>query len=493
MKLTFIFFLFFQIVVFSQNKSDIITKSKKYINDNNFSKAEKLLSDNYDSFPHDLEYVWLYAYTSHKAKNEKKSLELYDKAISISPENMELKLEYARMLYEIGKLSEAEKYINILKTSKLDQSEILLLDASIQYWKGNFSKAEKSIEIFNKKYPKNVGYTKELSYYIKETKAPFIQLDFNYASDNQPLETISEQFTVGQYRSAAFFPILTLKNYNYNPTAQVIEASLSNTFQVADAGFSTKIEGGIYYNQILEKINPIGEVIISKNLSNKTNLKIGANRKPYIATQISTTYDLLQNNAFAKLEYGKINEFYINATYNYQFFEDNNNIQSFGIWGLTKPLFKSSLKMQLGYGFSYSDAKTTSYKQIDPLQIDSNSIVKGEYTPYYTPDNQLVNSAVVVANYNFNSKFKVTLNGTYGFYAKANVPQFKSQTSGNIFGSNTTIVSSSVESTFNPFDIGIKLGYNANKNLTLSANLSYFDTYFYDSLNSGVSLKYNFF
>ena len=219
---------------------------------------------------------------------------------------------------------------------------------------------------------------------------------------------------------------------------------------------------------------------------------MGLNRNPYIATRVSTTYDLLQNNAYATIESGIIKPIFLHVGYNFQFFEDQNNIQTFGIWGLSKPIFKALFKLQLGYGFSYSDSKTILYVPSKPIvanTTDGYSIVEGEYSPYFTPDDLLINSAIIVMGIKVAKKIEITVKGNYGFYAQAKIPQLSS-ISEQLNNSNITLAS--YKSKFNPFDLEMSINYNLNNKFTISAKSSYFDTYYYNSLNTVVSLNYRF-
>ena len=481
-----LFIILFSTTIFSQNKSEIIDKAKQLLVEKKFKLAEDLLEKQYKKNYNDLEFVWLYAYSAHQNKHNKLSVKLYDKAISIAPENNDLKLEYAKMLYETGELSAAEKQINILKKNNTDNYEVLLLDASILFWNGKFNKSKESLNKLDQLYPNN-NLASAMRASIDETKAAFIQLNVNYLSDNQPLEAIYEQLKTGQYRSNMLYPVLSLKNYNFNPSSQVIEASLSNMFQSANSGFSAKIEGGIYFNELINQSNIIGEVFLKKNIFKNSNLKIGVNRKPYLSTQESTTIDLVQNNAFAALEIGNVKSFFINLTYNFQTFDDNNNIQTYSAWGITKPVFDSPLKIQLGYGFNYSNSETILYAP----SITSNSEIKGTYSPYYTPDRQVINSGLILMNYTGFDKFKITAKGNYGFFAQNYSPYFL--LSYDTSTGNTTTVLQSFKNSFSPFDLSLTIQFNISKNLTISAEALYFDTYFYDSFNAGITLNYKLF
>ena len=485
------YILFFSIVTFGQNRSQIISTVNKLLSENEFKLAENLLETNYIDNSSDLEYVWLYAYTAHKNKHEKLAKHLYKKAISIVPDNMDLKLEYARALYESGNLREIQPLINVLKKSAIDQSEVLLLEAKTNYWKGMFGKANESLKEFNSIYPES-NLTNELAKSIDDTRSPNLRMYVSYFTDNQPLQAVSEQIEFGQYRSWLLYPTLKVKNFNFSSSSQVVAVSVSNLFQFVGIGLSSKLEGGVYYNQNINKTNFIGAVSLTKSFFKKINLEVGLNRNPYIATRVSTTYDLLQNNAYATIESGIIKPIFLHVGYNFQFFDDQNNIQTFGIWGLSKPIFKTLFKLQLGYGFSYSDSKTILYVPSKPIvanTTDGYSIVEGEYSPYFTPDDLLINSAIIVMGIKVAKKIEITVKGNYGFYAQAKIPQLSS-ISEQLNNSNITLAS--YKSKFNPFDLEMSINYNLNNKFTISAKSSYFDTYYYNSLNTVVSLNYRF-
>ncbi len=483
--------LFFSLLTVGQNKSEIIRKAKILISENKLGLAENLLESNYNDNSSDLEFNWLYAYTAHKNKHEILAKRLYKKAILISPGNMDLKLEYARTLYESGSLRQIQPLLDVLKKSTVDQSEVLLLEAKTNYWKGKFVKANESLSEFNILYPES-NLTNELKQTIDDTRSPYLNVDVSYLTDNQPLQVVAEQIEFGQYRSWLFYPALKVKNYNFSTSSQVVAASVSNLFQFAGIGLSSKLEAGAYYNQTINKTNLIGSISFTKSLFKKTNLEVGVNRNPYIATTTSTTYDLLQNNAYATVESGIIKPIFLHVGYNYQFFDDHNNIQTFGTWALSKPIFKSSFKLQLGYGFSYSDSKTILYVPSKPITAnttDGYSIVDGEYSPYFTPDDLLINSAIIVMGITVAKKIEITAKGNYGFYAHAKIPQLGSVAQQL---NNKNITLASYETNFHPFDLELSIDYNINDKITIVARSSYFETYYYTSLNTVISLNYRF-
>lgn len=483
--------LFFSIVTFGQSKSEIVSDAKKLLNKNEFEAAENLLETNYNGNSEDLEFNWLYAYTAHKNKHEKLAKRLYKKAISIAPENMDLKLEYIRALFESGNLREIQPIIDVLKNSSVDQSEVLLLEAKTNYWLGKFDKANERLSEFNTLFPES-DLANELRQTIDDTRSPYLKVDVAYLTDDQPLQALSEQIEFGQYRSWLLFPALIVKNFNFSSSSQVVTVSVRNVFQFVGIGLSSKLEAGVYYNQNVKKTNFIGAFSLSKSLFKKTSLEVGINRNPYIATTISTTYDLLQNNAFATIESGIIKPVFLHVGYNYQFFDDQNNIQTFGAWALSKPLFKSLFKLQIGYGFSYSDSETITYipsKPITAETTDGYSIVDGEYSPYFTPDDQLINSAIIVMGITVAKKIEITAKGNYGFYARAKIPLLGSvATQPN----NKNISLLSYKAEFHPFDAELSIDYHINNKITIAARSSYFETYYYSSLNTVISLNYRF-
>lgn len=479
----YIFFFAFSLPLFSQVSSTEIDQIKSEIAKYQFKSAEKKLRYIYYKDKSNIEVSWLLAYSLFQLGNNIESKEMYEKTMQLLPDSNELKLEYTQVLYRIGNLKKAEDLLAELKQTNLEQSTILLLDAEIKFWKADYAEANNILAALDKLYPDNKS-TLNLKKKIAQAKTPNIQLGTSISDDNQPLQSLGFQLGIGKMTSYLLYPTLQVKNNTFSNDAQIWDVQLSNQSQFIYAGMGTEIKIGAHYNNISDKTNFTGGASLTKNIGKKIKLTLGAERLSYNNTAESTLTDLFFYKGNAVLEVGNYEKALLHIGYDYSLFDDENVIQSFGAWYISKPLFKSTLKMQLGYGLGFSDSKNSTFY---PTAYNTSNNLSGKYNLYYTPNNQYVNSVVVVVNYPFTKKLKATAKANYGFYATANNPVY-SVSSEN----NSEITYSEVKTKFNPVDAGFNLQYTASSKWSLKSQISYFKTYFYDCVNGGISVDYKF-
>ncbi len=486
-------FLLCSTTLFSQTKSDeTIQKVRTLISEKQYAKAENSLSIYYASYPDDLETNWLYAQVLHWNHKNDLSEEKFQKAIALSPKNTAIQLDYARMLYESGRFTKAQVLLVPLKENDASKAEALLMEAHIYFWSGKVSLAKNTMNEIKKLYPKT-DITDELSKNIAEATFPYLKTNFEYQSDNQPMNFFAEKIEIGQYRSWLCNPKLEVTNYNFTPTEQALTAKLSNQLYFASIGLSTNISAGIYKN-FSEKTDWIGGIDFNLKIVKNTSLKLGYNKKPYLGTLTSTTFNLTQNNTFGELDYENNKLFSIHAGYNNQFFSDKNAIQSFSSWVISKPFKLYDLIIQFGYGFSYSDAKNNLYTSKQTLtdaisNFNPNETIDGYYNPYFTPKSQMVNSALLLLNYKPSKLFEIGVKVNYGFAAKCQNPfiYLDSDSLGNsVFATNFSSTS------FNPYEVSGTITHSISSKFEIKATYTHQETFFYNRNNANLGLNYRF-
>ena len=492
--LSYIFvFLLGSTTLFSQTKNDeTIQKARTLINEKQYAKAENLLSNYYPSHSDDLETNWLYAQVLHWNNKNNLSEEKFQKAIALSPKNTAIQLDYARMLYESGRFTKAQGLLVLLKENEDTKAESLLMEAHIFFWTGKVNEAKRTINEIKKLYP-TTDITNDLFKNIVEATSPYLKTNFEYQSDNQPMKFFGEKFELGQYRSWLFNPKLEITNYNFTPTEQALTAKLCNQLYFASLGLSTNLSVGIYKN-FSEKTDWIGGIDFNLKIVKNTSLKLGYNKKPYLGTLTSTTFNLTQNTIFGDLDYENNKLFSVHAGYNNQFFSDKNAIQSFSSWVISKPFKLSDLKIQFGYGFSYSDAKNNLYTSKQTLtdaisNFNPNETIDGYYNPYFTPKNQMVNSALVLLDYQPSKLFEIGIKANYGFAAKCQNPYIYLQNDGignSVFATNFSPTS------FNPYEVSGTITHPISSKFEIKATFTHQETFFYNRNNASLGLNYRF-
>lgn len=480
-------FLFFSNLSFAQSTNQNLDDIKKDLDNFNFKSAKTKLENWYKTDKNNPSVTWLYAYTLSQMADYKQSKLFYERTLVLLPISNELIFEYAQTLLKMGKLNDALIEIQKLKNTDFDQSQVLLTEAEINFWSGKYTQSKATLANFDSLFPNN-SITNELKKKIEEAKLTNISIEGNYIDDNQPLKAIGEKIEISKMQSNWLFPALEIKNSNYSNDSQDMEASISNQFLLANIGLTTKLKLGLQYSDITKNQNVTGGLYVHKKLSKNAMLNLDLQHLVYKSTLESTLLDFTYNKATFGLNFGDLNKSLLHVEYNFTQFEDENTIQNFGLWYISKPLFKSDLKVQLGYGFGYSDAAKSTYTPTITEYgsfFNTTSTLVSKYEIYYTPNNQIVNSTVLVANYPISKKLEMNAKVNYGFYATAQNPSY---TLSN--GNNPTPIYQENKTKFNPFDSALSLDYKLSKYWVFSVQTSYFKTYFYDSFNGGIKLKF---
>jgi hypothetical protein len=489
-KSSYIFLaLFFSLQTFSQTiPENTIANVRKQIVKKQYKAAEFNLSRYYIKHNNDLETIWLYAQVAHWNSNHSLSEKLFLKAISSDPKNTNLQLDYARSIYENGKLTKAAELIKPLLLIPETQAEALLMDANINFWNGKTKIAKEKVVEFKTLFP-NSYLADEISKNIAKATSPYLKTTFEYQSDNQPMKYIAEKVEFGQYKSWLWSPKIDVENYNFTPTEQALTAKLGNGFYLGFLGLSTSFSGGIYHNFSGES-DWIGNVDLSKKLNKNITVKAGYNKLPYLGTLLSTTYNLTQSNVFGELDYNNSKLFSVHAAYNHQFYKDENSIKTIAGWILSKPYSYSNFNMQFGYGVNYSNAKTNLFvpkEDIENYTLASN--IEGFYNPYFTPKSQLVNSALLLLNYKPSKKLEIGAKGNYGFLAKSDNPFFILNID---VDRNKTITRNFTKTNFNPFEVSSYINYEISPKTLAKLTYTNQQTFFYTRNNVSLALNFKF-
>lgn len=467
-----------------------IEQAKSFIKEKKYTQAEAVLNAYYPNHKEDLTTNWLYAQVAHWNFKNKLSEDLFQKAITLAPKNTAIQLDYARMLYESSDFKKAQTLIEPLKKIEDTQAEALLMEANILFWNGNIDEAQKTIQELKKLYP-NTSITNDIVKNIAEATSPYLKTNFEYQSDNQPMTLMAEKVEVSQYRSWLLSPKLEVANYNFNPTQQALIGKISNQLYVANIGFSATIAAGVYKN-FSEKTDWIGGIELNQKIVNHTTLKVGYNKKPYLGTLASTAFNLTQNNLFADLDYDNTKLFSVHGGYNHQYFNDNNNIETISSWIISKPFSIAALKIQFGYGFNYSNASTNLYTAKESLtdaiaNFSPTMTINGYYNPYFTPKQQMVNSALLILNYKASNKIELGAKATYGFAAQCQNPYIyldNDSSGATIFTTNYS------KTSFNPSEVNTFVSYKLTSIVEAKFTYTNQQTFFYNRNNFNLGLNF---
>jgi hypothetical protein len=450
--------------------------TKDFIAQNEYQLAVDFLEKHYEKFSNNLVINWLFAHAFSLNGDKKQADNKFQKAISLSPENKELQIDYTRFLYELGKIDKATKVMNNFTGENSKNVEVLLMQANISFWKRDLKNARKKIDRIKDFYP-NTEITQSLENEITNATATYIQTKFEFQTDSQPLEYFANHIITGKYISRFLSPQLEVSKYNFSPQKEsALTLKLSNQFYLDKLKLAVKSTVGAYLNNS-DATDWIGDLSFTKNLFNNASLNFGYAKNALLGTIASTSFNLTQQDLFGVLDY---NNKYIalNLAYNHKFFEDENVITSISTWMISQPIKIKKVKFQLGYGYSYTDSENI-------LFIPDNK-GSGIYNPYFTPKDQKIHSALFITRYQPTKKITLGTKLNYGIKATVQNP-YVIEIAPSAFD-----IGGFYKAEFNYTEINGSFEYAVSKNFSVNANYVFQETFFYARDNYNLGLNFIF-
>lgn len=479
----------------AQPVNDTLEQAKTLRDQGNLKAALKLLEPYHAAHPTDLNAGWLYAQTAYLAKQYKLARKIYDLTIYYHPENLYLQVDYANMLVSIGKFKDALPYLENFLIDYPDNIPVQRTLARINYYKGKYKEAYAGISALQERDPTD-RETNSLLDEIQTAKAPWIGITGNYFSDNQPLQTISPilasqiwlhplstlRFSV---RAPLFSQGGTYTNALWVQAGNDLFIRYGNWNVVTDIGFLMYP----YKNTTTWTAN----FEVKKRSYRHLVTIFQAERKPYFYTGSSIDTVINEYHVAETIRWDNYNSWSGEISYNWDYFlTDYNSTYAIAGWGLTPPLKASVFDFRLGYGISYSTSNKNNFVPKASLpdiivNYDSAVGIEGIYYPYFTPKQQLVNSALLSIGIHPVKGFDIGISGNVGFFAKAQIPYYylrKDAVTGNIVLSDREFTSKR----YFPYTFSAFISWQLSKKVSLRADYRYNSTYFYNEHYVGLNL-----
>lgn len=453
-----------------------------------------MLEAYFNAHPTDLNAGWVYAQTAYWAKRFDLSRKIYDLTIWYHPENLYLQADYANMLVSIGKQQEAVPYLEHFLEYYPDNLDVQRTLARISYYNGEYKEAWKQLSAVEKRSPGD-PQTKTLMDEILLAKSPWIRFSGVYYDDSQPLQSIAPVIESNLW----LHPLSTLRFSLQTPffsTGSSWNNALwfqaGNSFFISKGNWTITADAGVLKYPYKNTVTWTGNLELQKRSARHLLTTLQAERKPYFATSSSVDTVINETRVAAAIAWDNYNSWNGEVSFNLDHFEaDRNNVYSVAAWGLTPPLNAWIFDFRLGYGFSYSTADENRFEPDgNPQQIiaryDPSVGIEGIYNPYFTPNQQLVNSAILNIGIHPVKGFDLGVSGNVGFFAKAQIPYFYLDT--NTVGGGYSIIKDFAGQRYVPYTISAFAVVKLSRQLSLRADYNFNSTYYYTSSSAGLQL-----
>ncbi len=490
--LMILFFISFSSVAQVQ---DTLQYAREKAHSKDFSEANRILTI-YNANNSDVYGLWLQAQIANWMGDFKRSKDLYNRAMIMSPNLLDLELDYGRGLFKSGDLKSSEEILGAYLQKDLNNPEAILMLAYIDYWNGLTVKAKDSAQQVLAENPEN-EMALEILDEINIATAPYISISTAFGSDDQPLNVNDYTLTAGKYHSRFLSPFIkfgyrdfTLRDNNL----QSLFLEAGNTMSFGLAGPVINLTAGIFKpdnNTDLKEFT--WRAGISQKLLKNLALEVNTARIPYQFTLASLDDPLMQQLNSIGLSLNHPQSILGKVAYERQTFPDDNSIHTAYAYLLKSLINSKTFRFDLGYSFSYAHSDQNTFRPAEENifrpGLNIMNEVNGIYDPYFSPQNQMVNAALGSIKILPTEVFEIKLRTSCGVYAKADNPVLQTpEAPGNTATGNTSFY----EQTYTPVEMFAEITAKISRQLYIKAEYQYSKLFFYELHRFGFSANYSF-
>jgi len=456
-----VLFTIYQTCAQSINRQDTIAFARTLAYQKQFNEADQLLTG-YNEHHSDVNALQLHAQVLYWMKQFDRSAAVYENTINRFPNAIALQLDYGRMQFELYHLNKAKSILMKVIAHDSTQTEA-----------GTILKQ------------------------IKTYTAPWVMLNMNLESDDQPRTGNSYGFEAGMYRSSLWSPVIQaqlnrfiISDSNYNSlwlqAGNKINVGNKTTISFGAGVFQHLLNTGCSYFT--------GRLGITQKMGASFSAEAGFEKKPYQYSIASVTKPVLEQDVTLAVNFNKNDNWLGKIGYQQQHFNDSNNIHTVYAWLLFPVIKSKTFNLKAGYAFSYANADKNNYVSSKPLSAIppsavANSTLSGVYDPYFTQQNQLINAVLASIGISFSKSIQFSTRASVGIYAKANNPSLTYEKD----RSNQAYISKTYSTiTYTPVEWVNSMQVKLSPAFSIQAFYNYSKLLFYTRNQGGIQLKYNF-
>ncbi|MDX1685464.1 MAG: tetratricopeptide repeat protein [Saprospiraceae bacterium] len=395
------------------------------IDDLQFQKALRLSDAYYKRHPGDLYAGWILAQALYHTGKYERSKSIYREVIRSFPEQDQVELDFGIRLVMMGDLEEAISLLNSYLDTHPSSDEARMALARASFWQGKFDRA--TIEV-RKVMQNTPGHPEALSLYqeLEEIQATRLELGSRFQTDDQPLNSFNLFIQGSTYLSSRLsltYGLETPFYYSEDDQRNAQNIQFGSRFNFNKLRTILHVEGGIV--KLPDGgLTGTGAVSLKQNIIDHLQFRISAIHHPYLHTVASLSESTLRMDYQAFLgwqeENGWLGE--VGGQVN-QFYQEDNWQYNLGGWIMTPPWKISLARLRFGYGFNYSNTRkdrfesVRSLEEIESMWNDSTDQISGIYSPYFTPMDQKVHSAILSMKFKISQELTIGLQSKYGISA----------------------------------------------------------------------------
>lgn len=407
-------------------QSAALAEARRLRDGGNLDAALQVLRKHVKANPDDGEGLRLLAQTLYWRKQIAEARAAYDRALARRPRDAELRVEYARMLVEVGDRRAARRVLAPVLGPNAAAPALALL-GTLAYWEGDLTTAERLFVEVLRLDPSHAEARRQLQE-IRAAAAPWLRLSPTIAHDDQPLDRRAAEIEVGGWLS----PLTPLRVRVVTATHDsdalttrtwVTEAEVRHYIPAARLELETA--GGFLRRSAAADDGPewLGRAGLGVRLPQQVTLRGRLERSPYLSTVASLRSRILVDTAAAELHWNSARGWLAQAAVARQRYPDANTTAVRYAWILAPLVRTPGADLQAGYAAAYEHAADSRFVPAEAAPDPVTSAIAGRYDPYYTPANVMRHSVAAALRLRAAPRATFRANGSYGVRATEDVPQ----------------------------------------------------------------------
>ena len=402
-----------------------------------------------------------------------------------------LHLENGRNLWGMGKLKPAKTELQAYLAHDPGHLEANTLLAYIYLWNGHTLKA-KNLAYWLLEQDSGNARARSILSEVQTQTIPHLTINPSWSTDDQPMDTYQVGVETGWYQSWLLAPTLQLRFRQVQTDSAgypFLQASLGNQLYLSRTQSRISVHAGIFSSfSNAGKQSLTWRIGLYQPLLAHFSMEVGLEKRPYLFTLQSIQQPLTERFAQLAFHYNRSDKWLGKAAFERQIFPDKNAVQTAYAW-LLAPIFnRERIKLQAGYAYTYANAGENRFRPLNAYDpsLPEGTQVEGIYDPYFTPQNQQIHALLAAVQYTHWEKLRISLRGSAGIYATADIPYFYPNTDGTEYQRDFQ------SDRYFPLEIHVETAWKINADNKVSFSYSFQQFLFYTTHSVGLHYQHYF-
>ena len=477
-------------------QSDTVRTALELRNSGRFAGAASLLRAYLAAHPTNGEVARLLSETLYWAKNSSAARAVAEASLVRHPEDASLRLQYGRMLVELGDATRAREVLGPLRGTR-DRGRAAGLLGTLAYWDGDLTEARAMFVESLRAAPDQPEIRRQLGE-ILELSTPWVGAGLTFKHDDQPIDVFDLTAEAGWFATPLVRFVARLEPMLFrladSATRTVTTAEIGVSDYVPPAHAEVEVGAGGLQRSFGSAGDWRGRAGIGFRLPGHLTLRARGERSPYLYTEASLSTPVMTTTGTALAQLSTPGGWLAEAALQTQRFPDANSVSTAYAWVLAPVIHNSGGDLELGYSGAHQDAAASRFvlaRTVQPfLPGDPRFDFSGRYAPYYTPSQLTSHSMVGAATGRFSSAVTLRVNGSYALHAAENATTFVA--TGNPSPQQAGVKGVVARRAFTPWNAHAALELAGGDGLVFATDGEITRTAFYTVATVGVRLTYRF-